>query len=257
MSAALRKTFSRDAWRELGGGGLRPAPPLRSSSTLRVASPLQTSPGQAKLLRCPAGDPRRRRRPGAADSATYGKWEDTSSIDEAPSALRAGRLRPRLCVLVRTGRRHLPGFQLHDPGRPLGFGTTLKSGSSGSGTAAFTAGRTEAPGGVAAGLPCRAWAATGVSQISRRAAGDVLVFQRPKQPQSGCPAPWRRPKPRRCLSPLADQAGEDAVRVRLRLGRTNPGESARRHAPVEEVDRRRLAVRGAAPEADAAGLCWA
>ena len=77
------ETFSRDAWRELGveADFVQHNHSRSSKGTLRGLH-FQTSPGQAKLLRCPRGkifdvavDLRR-------DSATYGKWEGYVLDDE-------------------------------------------------------------------------------------------------------------------------------------------------------------------------------
>ncbi|MCB0830935.1 MAG: dTDP-4-dehydrorhamnose 3,5-epimerase [Solirubrobacterales bacterium] len=77
------ETFSRDAWRELGveAGFVQHNHSRSVGGTLRGLY-FQTSPGQAKLLRCPRGkifdvavDLRR-------DSPTYGKWEGYVLDDE-------------------------------------------------------------------------------------------------------------------------------------------------------------------------------
>lgn len=77
------ETFSQDAWRELGveADFVQHNHSRSSAGTLRGLH-FQTSPGQAKLLRCPRGkifdvavDLRR-------DSATYGKWEGYVLDDE-------------------------------------------------------------------------------------------------------------------------------------------------------------------------------
>ena len=77
------ETFSRDAWRELGveADFVQHNHSRSSKGTLRGLH-FQTSPGQAKLLRCPRGkifdvavDLRR-------DSATYGQWEGYVLDDE-------------------------------------------------------------------------------------------------------------------------------------------------------------------------------
>ncbi len=77
------ETFSQDAWRQLGveADFVQHNHSRSSRGTLRGLH-FQTSPGQAKLLRCPRGkifdvavDLRR-------DSPTYGKWEGYVLDDE-------------------------------------------------------------------------------------------------------------------------------------------------------------------------------
>lgn len=77
------ETFSREAWRELGveADFVQHNHSRSSKGTLRGLH-FQTSPGQAKLLRCPRGkifdvavDLRR-------DSATFGQWEGYVLDDE-------------------------------------------------------------------------------------------------------------------------------------------------------------------------------
>lgn len=77
------ETFSRDAWRELGVDAdfVQHNHSRSSAGTLRGLH-FQTSPGQAKLLRCPRGkifdvavDLRR-------ESPTYGQWEGYVLDDE-------------------------------------------------------------------------------------------------------------------------------------------------------------------------------
>ncbi len=77
------ETYSQDAWRELGVDVdfVQHNHSRSSAGTLRGLH-FQTSPGQAKLLRCPRGrifdvavDLRR-------DSPTYGKWEGYVLDDE-------------------------------------------------------------------------------------------------------------------------------------------------------------------------------
>ena len=77
------ETFSRDAWRELGVDAdfVQHNHSRSSAGTLRGLH-FQTSPGQAKLLRCPRGkifdvavDLRR-------ESPTYGQWEGYELDDE-------------------------------------------------------------------------------------------------------------------------------------------------------------------------------
>jgi len=77
------ETFSQDAWRELGVDAdfVQHNHSRSSRNTLRGLH-FQTSPGQAKLLRCPRGkifdvavDLRK-------DSPTYGKWEGYVLDDE-------------------------------------------------------------------------------------------------------------------------------------------------------------------------------
>ena len=77
------ETYSQDAWRELGVDVdfVQHNHSRSSAGTLRGLH-FQTSPGQAKLLRCPRGrifdvavDLRR-------DSPTYGKWEGYVLADE-------------------------------------------------------------------------------------------------------------------------------------------------------------------------------
>lgn len=77
------ETFSQDAWRDLGVDAdfVQHNHSRSSAGTLRGLH-FQTSPGQAKLLRCPRGsifdvavDLRR-------DSPTYGKWEGYVLDDE-------------------------------------------------------------------------------------------------------------------------------------------------------------------------------
>jgi dTDP-4-dehydrorhamnose 3,5-epimerase len=77
------ETFSQEAWRDLGvePDFVQHNHSRSSKNTLRGLH-FQTSPGQAKLLRCPRGkifdvavDLRR-------DSATYGKWEGYVLDDE-------------------------------------------------------------------------------------------------------------------------------------------------------------------------------
>ena len=77
------ETFSQDAWRELGVNAdfVQHNHSRSALGTLRGLH-FQTSPGQAKLLRCPrgrifdvAGDLR-------SDSPTYGKWEGYVLDDE-------------------------------------------------------------------------------------------------------------------------------------------------------------------------------
>lgn len=77
------ETFSQDAWRELGvdAGFVQHNHSRSSAGTLRGLH-FQTSPGQAKLLRCPRGkifdvavDLRK-------DSPTFGQWEGYVLDDE-------------------------------------------------------------------------------------------------------------------------------------------------------------------------------
>jgi len=77
------ETFSRDAWRELGVDAefVQHNHSRSSGGTLRGLH-FQTSPGQAKLLRCPRGsifDVAVDLRKG---SPTYGKWEGYVLDDE-------------------------------------------------------------------------------------------------------------------------------------------------------------------------------
>lgn len=117
------ETFSRDAWRELGVDAdfLQHNHSRSSAGTLRGLH-FQTSPGQAKLLRCPRGrifdvavDLRR-------DSPTYGKWEGYVLDDEkhhqlyVPVGFAHG-----FCVLSETADVTYLVSSLYDPATEAGI----------------------------------------------------------------------------------------------------------------------------------------
>ena len=77
------ETFSQDAWRELGveADFVQHNHSRSSAGTLRGLH-FQTSPGQAKLLRCPRGKIFDVAVDLRSDSPTYGKWEGYVLDDE-------------------------------------------------------------------------------------------------------------------------------------------------------------------------------
>ena len=77
------ETFSLDAWRELGVDAefVQHNHSRSSKGTLRGLH-FQTSPGQAKLLRCPRGKIFDVAVDLRSDSPTYGKWEGYVLDDE-------------------------------------------------------------------------------------------------------------------------------------------------------------------------------
>ncbi len=117
------ESYSRDAWAELGVEVefVQHNHSRSSQGTLRGIH-FQTEPGQAKLVRCPRGeildvavDLRR-------GSPTYGQWEaHVLDDDQAPPALRPGRLRPRLRRPQRRRRRRLPVSSYYDPATEAGI----------------------------------------------------------------------------------------------------------------------------------------
>jgi len=77
------ETFSQDAWREMGveADFVQHNHSRSSAGTLRGLH-FQTSPGQAKLLRCPRGKIFDVAVDLRSDSPTYGKWEGYILDDE-------------------------------------------------------------------------------------------------------------------------------------------------------------------------------
>ncbi|MCB0869926.1 MAG: dTDP-4-dehydrorhamnose 3,5-epimerase [Solirubrobacterales bacterium] len=117
------ETFSRDAWRELGveADFVQHNHSRSSKGTLRGLH-FQTTPGQAKLMRCPRGkifdvavDLRR-------DSPTYGKWEGYLLDDEkhhqlyVPVGFAHG-----FCVLSETADVTYLVSSLYDPATEMGI----------------------------------------------------------------------------------------------------------------------------------------
>ena len=117
------ETFSRDAWRELGveADFVQHNHSRSSKGTLRGLH-FQTTPGQAKLMRCPRGkifdvavDLRR-------DSPTYGKWEGYLLDDEkhhqlyVPVGFAHG-----FCVLSATADVTYLVSSLYDPATEMGI----------------------------------------------------------------------------------------------------------------------------------------
>jgi dTDP-4-dehydrorhamnose 3,5-epimerase len=119
----LIETFSRDAWAELGVG-VDFVQDNHSRSRERILRGLhfQTSPGQAKLVRCVRGriwdvavDLRR-------DSPTYGQWEGHDLDDErhrqlfVPAGFAHG-----FCVLSELADVHYKLSSLYDPATEAGI----------------------------------------------------------------------------------------------------------------------------------------
>jgi dTDP-4-dehydrorhamnose 3,5-epimerase len=119
----LVETFSRDAWAELGVG-VDFVQDNHSRSRERILRGLhfQTSPGQAKLVRCVRGriwdvavDLRR-------DSPTYGQWEGHDLDDErhrqlfVPAGFAHG-----FCVLSELADVHYKLSSLYDPATEAGI----------------------------------------------------------------------------------------------------------------------------------------
>jgi dTDP-4-dehydrorhamnose 3,5-epimerase len=119
----LIETFSRDAWAELGVGvDFVQDNHSRSREGILRGLHFQTSPGQAKLVRCVRGriwdvavDLRR-------DSPTYGQWEGHDLDDErhrqlfVPAGFAHG-----FCVLSELADVHYKLSSLYDPATEAGI----------------------------------------------------------------------------------------------------------------------------------------